>query len=59
MNARYFWKVLIEYRLSGSQPVMSQKTKKTKDESYQDLLSENDWPLFKVLREWRGELSKK
>jgi superfamily II DNA helicase RecQ len=23
------------------------------------LLSENDWPLFKVLREWRGELSKK
>ena len=53
-----FWTILIEYR-SLSHDETPQKTQKNKDESYKELLSENDWPLFKVLREWRGELSKK
>jgi superfamily II DNA helicase RecQ len=56
----FFWSVLVEYRASiPSQTGMPQKTEGSKDESYKELLKENDWPLFKVLREWRGELSKK
>ncbi|VVB91471.1 Ribonuclease D [uncultured archaeon] len=56
----YFWTVLIEYRHSvPAHTETNQKTEGTKDESYKEILTENDWPLFKVLREWRAERSKK
>ena len=29
-----------------------------KDDTYKKLLSENDWPLYNRLREWRAERSK-
>lgn len=29
-----------------------------RDESWRELLTEHDWPLFKALRAWRGERSK-
>lgn len=29
-----------------------------RDESWRDLLTEEDWPLFNTLRAWRGERSK-
>ena len=48
----YFWSVLVEYRLSFiSQTEPTRKTEKGRDESYKELLTENDWPLFNVLRE--------
>jgi hypothetical protein len=51
----YFWTVLVEYRpltLSQTEPI--RKTEKGRDESYKELLTENDWPLFNVLREWQA-----
>jgi superfamily II DNA helicase RecQ len=56
----YFWTLLIEYRQSvPMQTELAQKVEGSKDESYKELLAENDWPLYKVLREWRAERSKK
>lgn len=55
----YFWTVLIEYRQSiPMQSIPIQKTEISRDESYKELLSGNDWPLFKVLKEWRAERCK-
>jgi hypothetical protein len=51
----YFWTVLVEYRPSTiSQTEPFKKTEKGRDESYKELLTENDWPLFNVLREWQA-----
>jgi hypothetical protein len=51
----YFWTVLVEYRpLTISQTEPFKKTEKRVDESYKELLTENDWPLFNVLREWQA-----
>jgi superfamily II DNA helicase RecQ len=36
----------------------SGKTEKGRDESYKEMLTETDWPLFNVLREWRAGRSK-
>lgn len=56
----YFWTVLIEYRQSiPAQTEMAHKAGENKDESYKEILKESDFPLFKVLREWRAERSKK
>jgi superfamily II DNA helicase RecQ len=56
----YFWTVLVEYRTSVTSHIeQAVKNEKNKNDSYKELLSEHDWPLFKVLREWRAELSKK
>ncbi len=56
----YFWTVLIEYRQSVPQQMeLAQKIEGSKEESYKELLAEKDWPLYKVLREWRAERSKK
>jgi len=56
----FFWTVLVEYRASvPSLMETPQKKEGSKDEGYKELLKEDDWPLFKVLREWRGEQSKK
>jgi ATP-dependent DNA helicase RecQ len=30
-----------------------------KDEKYKEILTENDWPIFKRLKEWRAEKCKK
>jgi len=55
----YFWTILVEYRtIIPSQTDPISKTVKTKDESYKEILTENDWPLFKVLREWRSQRCK-
>jgi superfamily II DNA helicase RecQ len=51
--------VLVEYRpsaISQTEPV--RKTEKSRDESYKEKLTETDWPLFNVLREWRAERCK-
>jgi superfamily II DNA helicase RecQ len=54
----YFWTVLVEYRtLFPLQPIG--KKEGNKNESYKEILSDNDWPLFNVLREWRTDMSKK
>jgi superfamily II DNA helicase RecQ len=56
----YFWTVLIEYRQSiPLQTEIRHKVGESKDESYKELLKESDFPLFKELREWRAEHSKK
>ena len=48
----YFWTVLVEYRPAAiSQTEPTKKTEKSRDESYKEKLTENDWPLFNVLRE--------
>jgi superfamily II DNA helicase RecQ len=55
----YFWTVLVEYRLAvtaAAGPIG--KPEKSKDERYKELLTDNDWPLFNRLREWRAERSK-
>ncbi len=56
----YFWTVLVEYRpLAIAQREPIRKTEKSsRDESYNELLTENDRPLFNVLREWRAERCK-
>ena len=55
----YSWTVLVEYRpMAISQTEPARKTEKGRDESYKEKLTENDWPLFNVLREWRVERSK-
>ena len=55
----FFWTVLVEYRpMAISQTEPFKKTEKSRDESYKEMLTENDLPLFNVLREWRAERSK-
>jgi superfamily II DNA helicase RecQ len=57
---KYFWTGLVEYRpliIAQREPI--RKTEKSsRDESYNELFTENDRPLFNVLREWRAERSK-
>jgi superfamily II DNA helicase RecQ len=55
----YFWTVLLEYRTLF--PIHESVVKKegSKNESYKEILSDNDWPLFNILREWRTDMSKK
>jgi hypothetical protein len=49
----YFWTDLVEYRPAAiSQTEPTRKTEKDRDESYKELLTENDLPLLNVLREW-------
>lgn len=35
------------------------KKEGNKNEGYKEILTDSDWPLFNVLREWRTEMSKK
>jgi superfamily II DNA helicase RecQ len=55
----YYWTVIVEYTLlsASSEPLPFKKEKK-KDDEYKKILTENDWPLFKRLREWRNEKGK-
>ena len=48
-----FQTLLVEYRsavISQIEPI--RKREKSIDESYKEMLTENDWPLFNVLRKW-------
>jgi hypothetical protein len=60
-KGEFFWTVLAEYR-DSSMPVQvkqfEEKLEK-KEEGYKSILTDVDWPLFKMLKEWRGEESKK
>jgi superfamily II DNA helicase RecQ len=56
----YFWTVLVEYRTlvtTKTESIRENDAKKV--EHYKDMLTDNDWPLFNMLREWRSERSKK
>ena len=56
----YFWTVIVEYKMiCTSSPAIPGKIETKRDERYKEILTENDWPLFNRLREWRGEVSKK
>lgn len=60
-KGEFFWTVLAEYRASsvpGQVKPGAEKAAK-KGEGYKEILTDADWPLFKVLKEWRGEESKK
>lgn len=53
----YLWTLLVEYRESIPH-IEIRKNESSKDDNYKDILAENDWPLFKVLREWWSERCK-
>jgi len=57
-KADHYWTVLVEYEpvsfLPSDQPVA-----KRQNQSYKDIMTEQDWPLFEALRKWRGETSRK
>ena len=56
----YFWTVLIDYRTTfAGQTEHVVKREANKNESYKEMLTDNDWPLFNILREWRSDMSKK
>jgi len=57
----FFWTVLVEYRFSSGSVQIKQGEEKAekKEEGYKAILTDADWPLFRMLREWRGEESKK
>ncbi|HOW13366.1 HRDC domain-containing protein [Methanosarcina sp.] len=60
-KGEFFWTVLAEYR-NSSMPVQvnhGEEKLEKKEESYKTILNDADWPLFKMLKEWRGEESKK
>ena len=52
--------VVVRYRTAGlPAPTASAKSKQKRDQSWRELLTEADWPLFKTVRAWRLERSKK
>lgn len=56
----HYWAVLLEYEtLIPPVEKVSSKPEEKKEDNYKELLKEEDWPIFKRLREWRGEVSKK
>lgn len=56
----HYCAVLLEYEPMISQDEnMSYKPVEKREDNFKNLLKEEDWPLFKRLREWRGEVSKK
>lgn len=60
-KGEFFWTVLLEYRASSAPVQVKQGVEKVekKEDGYKEILSDADWPLFKMLKEWRGEESKK
>ena len=55
----YYWTVIVEYTsLSVPKAPLSDNKEKKRNEEYKKILTENDWPLFKRLREWRNEKGK-
>lgn len=52
--------LVVCYRAPAAPPAASTpKAGQKRDESWRDLLSEVDWPLFNALRGWRGDRAKK
>ena len=51
----------VQLRMSPAAPpaASTPKAGQKRDESWRDLLSEVDWPLFNALRGWRGDRAKK
>ena len=60
-KGEFFWTVLVEYRASSVPVQVKQGVEKVekKEDGYKEILTDADWPLFKMLKEWRGEESKK
>jgi len=61
-----YWTVIVEYeplvapvKEAASGAVSESSGGKKADADYRKILAEKDWPLFKKLREWRGETAKK
>jgi superfamily II DNA helicase RecQ len=55
----YYWTVMVEYiSLSTSSTSIPLKKEKKGNDEYKKILTENDWPIFKRLREWRNEKGK-
>ncbi|MDQ1350420.1 MAG: hypothetical protein QG657_722 [Acidobacteriota bacterium] len=57
----HYWTVIAEYSpaSSGVAALTTYKSGAKRDERYKELLTENDWPLFNRLREWRAEKGRK
>jgi superfamily II DNA helicase RecQ len=56
----HYWSIIVEY--IPSTPLAASSTERKdlkKNEKYKEILTENDWPIFKRLREWRAEKCKK
>ncbi len=52
--------LVVRYRpVTLPAPAGTAKSVKRRDDSWRDLLTEDDWPLFNTLRSWRGEHAKK
>lgn len=57
----FFWTVLVEYEPSSAPTPQVQNSlegRNKKEDDYKSILAESDWPLFKRLKEWRGERCK-
>ena len=55
----FYWTVVVEYMASSaSKGILPAKKVEKKDEKYKEILTENDWPLFNRLRDWRVERGK-
>ncbi len=51
--------LVVYYRVPALQPAArTVKSRKKRDESWRELLTEADWPLFNALRGWRSERAK-
>ncbi len=50
--------LVIRYRLAGASVGGEKSGKKERDDSWKGVLSDNDWPLFNSLRDWRNTYAK-
>lgn len=56
----HYWSVILEYKsVLPPGEIITGKKGSLRSEKYKELLTENDWPLFNRLREWRAERVKK
>jgi len=54
---RPYWSIILEYHPLDGSEVHGASRSKTDHSGYKSILSEDDWPLFEKLREWRKEKS--
>ena len=54
---RPYWSIMLEYHPLNYSEVLGASKAKTDRGGYKSILSEDDWPLFEKLREWRKEKS--
>ena len=57
-KGEFFWTILVEYQPGISPEAKESRGTNEKKDSYKSILTETDWPLFKLLQEWRGEKSR-